>query len=218
MRFPSLNILKPKPFSNEPEYADIYPRAIAAGIDLTLIFTLLNSTFQLMSSRIYSHVNAEALGDLSQSMTLGEFLHRVWISHLGVLWALNTVFQVIIIGILVVAIQILWGTTPGKWVMGLKILHHKTMEPIASWRYALRFFAYIPALLPLMIGIFWISFNKQRRGWHDYIAGTVVMNMRPTGWYWTRLKRLFKKSPAVEETVGEPPSTERHQDSDKPIS
>lgn len=226
MRFPknlpSFNFLKPKPPGEGPHFADIYPRAIAGAIDLILIFTLLNSTFQLMSTRIYAHVNKEILGDLNQAMTLGELAHRVWYSHLGVLWALNTAFQVIIIGILIVAVQILWGTTPGKWLMGLKIVHHRTLEPISSWRFILRFFAYIPALLPLMIGVFWLSFNKRRRGWHDYIAGTVVLDTRPTGWYWNKLKRFVKKllgrdSGPVEQPVGEPPAEQRHQDGDKSV-
>ena len=38
-----------------------------------------------------------------------------------------------------------------------------------------RYFAYIPAMLIFMLGIFWIAWDKKKQGWHDKLAKTVVV-------------------------------------------
>jgi uncharacterized RDD family membrane protein YckC len=34
---------------------------------------------------------------------------------------------------------------------------------------------YYLALLPLGAGFLWVMIDKKRRGWHDHIAGTIVV-------------------------------------------
>jgi uncharacterized RDD family membrane protein YckC len=33
-------------------------------------------------------------------------------------------------------------------------------------------------MLPLFIGILWVAFDSRKQGWHDKIAGTVVVRTR----------------------------------------
>ena len=42
-----------------------------------------------------------------------------------------------------------------------------------------RYFAYYLSLLPLGLGFLWIAWDQRKQGWHDKIAGTVVI--RPEG-------------------------------------
>ena len=38
-----------------------------------------------------------------------------------------------------------------------------------------RYLAYYLAILPLMLGIVWVAFDRRKQGWHDKLAGTVVL-------------------------------------------
>ena len=38
-----------------------------------------------------------------------------------------------------------------------------------------RYFGYIVAMLPFCVGIIWVAFDKRKQGWHDKLAGTVVI-------------------------------------------
>ncbi len=65
--------------------------------------------------------------------------------------------------------------TPGKMATKLKIVDAKTGSKLSFWQAVGRYFAYIPALLPLGLGFIWIGIDKKKQGWHDKLAGTVVI-------------------------------------------
>jgi uncharacterized RDD family membrane protein YckC len=65
--------------------------------------------------------------------------------------------------------------TPGKMICGLsvvsitgqrlrtfQVLVRETVGKLISW-------------IPIMVGFFWIGISRNKRGWHDYIAGTRVI-------------------------------------------
>jgi uncharacterized RDD family membrane protein YckC len=33
-------------------------------------------------------------------------------------------------------------------------------------------------MAPLMLGIIWVAFDKRKQGWHDKLAGTVVVRIK----------------------------------------
>jgi uncharacterized RDD family membrane protein YckC len=66
------------------------------------------------------------------------------------------------------------GFTPGKAVLGLKIIR-KNGENVSFGRSLLRFFAYWISALPLFLGFFWVLWDPKRQSWHDKIAGTQVL-------------------------------------------
>jgi hypothetical protein len=177
---------------NAPRYGDVLDRAMAAAIDLGVLYFMFHKVFEWFSYKLYARADRTLIGQASASDNAGESFGLLWQSGLVHLWFINAAIQLVIIGMFLVGMQVLWQATPGKWIMGLKIVRRKTLAPIAPWRYLLRYVAYIPAALPLMIGIIWASFNKERRGWHDMIAGTVVINTRPYGWYWQQCKKGFR--------------------------
>ncbi len=51
-------------------------------------------------------------------------------------------------------------------------------EPIDFGRALLRYIGYLASGLTLGIGFLIIAFNREKRGLHDYIAGTVVVKAR----------------------------------------
>lgn len=214
--------LKPKeePIDEGPRYADLYERGLAAAIDITLLFLLLNRFFTYLSQRLYARADRDGLLAAQQAPSSVEAWHHLVMAGLPQLWLLNAALQLLIIGLFVLGCQLTWNTTPGKWLLGLSIRHREDLAMPARWRYVVRYLAYIPGALLFFV----ISFHKQRRGIHDMLAGTVVIHTRPKGWYWAQVKRGWRKlrgksdSPfAVEQPVGEPTPGERHQDRHDPV-
>ena len=66
------------------------------------------------------------------------------------------------------------GATPGKMAVGVKITTVDG-EDIDFGRAILRYVGYIASALVLLIGYLMIAFTREKRGLHDYIAGTVVI-------------------------------------------
>lgn len=69
------------------------------------------------------------------------------------------------------------GATPGKMAMGIQITTADG-EPIGFGTALLRYIGYLVSTITLLIGYLMIAFTRQKRGLHDYIAGTVVIKTR----------------------------------------
>jgi len=66
------------------------------------------------------------------------------------------------------------GFTPGKAILGLKVVR-KNGSKLSFGRSLLRFFCYWISAVPLFLGYFWVLWDRNRRAWHDKIAGTQVI-------------------------------------------
>lgn len=177
---------KPRQFSR---YADMYERGLAAVIDVTLIFLAFNWLFTRLTQALYASVDRTILAGIDPKQGLSATLDILVRSHMASQWLLNFALQLVIIGVIYVGVQIATGTTPGRWLLGLRIVRRADEGALSPIRYVLRYLAYIPSCLPLMAGVFLASFNRERRALHDYLSGTVVLRTRPEGWYWAKLKQ-----------------------------
>ena len=65
--------------------------------------------------------------------------------------------------------------TPGKMAIKSKIVDSKTGGKPTIWQWILRYLGYYVSLIPLGIGYFWVAFDRRKQGWHDKMAGTVVV-------------------------------------------
>lgn len=66
------------------------------------------------------------------------------------------------------------GFTPGKAVLGLKVVRKKGGR-LSFGRSLLRFFAYWISAIPFFLGFLWVLWDPGRQTWHDKIAGTQVL-------------------------------------------
>ncbi len=79
---------------------------------------------------------------------------------------------------LAIATLLFWryrGATPGKMAISAKIVDAKTHAAPSTGALVVRFFAYFASALPLMLGFLWIGIDRKKQGFHDKIAGTVVI-------------------------------------------
>jgi uncharacterized RDD family membrane protein YckC len=44
-----------------------------------------------------------------------------------------------------------------------------------------RYFAYLVSIIPLCLGFAWIAFDARKQGWHDKLAGSVVVRTKRKG-------------------------------------
>lgn len=65
--------------------------------------------------------------------------------------------------------------TPGKMVVAARIVDAKTGNPPTVGQSIIRYLGYFVSMLPLFLGIIWVGFDPRKQGWHDKLAGTVVI-------------------------------------------
>jgi uncharacterized RDD family membrane protein YckC len=70
--------------------------------------------------------------------------------------------------------------TPGKMMLNMKIVDAKTGGPISVGQSIGRYFAYILSTIPFCLGFLWVAFDRRKQGWHDKLAGTVVIRSTKT--------------------------------------
>jgi len=136
---------------NEQEYAGFWIRLGATLID-TLIMMIV-----LMVPLTFIYGEQYWFGD--------EFINGFWD---------------LILGYVVPVIATIWFWlrflgTPGKMALKLKIVDAKTGNKLSLGQAIGRYFAYIVSMLPFFLGFIWIGIDPKKQGWHDKLAGTVVI-------------------------------------------
>lgn len=142
--------------NNEIEYAGFWIRTGATLIDSVLLLMITLPLMFAVYGSEYWNVNDE----------------RVFYGSADVL--INYIFPFIVV-------VILWvnkAGTPGKLVLGLRVIDAQSGEHLGIGQAIGRYLAYIPASLPLMMGFFWIGWDSKKQGWHDKLAGTVVVRQK----------------------------------------
>ena len=89
-------------------------------------------------------------------------------------WLLNWVFPVI--GI--IAFWLYRQATPGKMAISAKIVDAKTGEKPSLQQCIVRYLGYYVSTIPLCLGLLWVAWDPKKQGWHDKLAGTVVISPR----------------------------------------
>lgn len=134
-------------------------RAAAIAVDWFWLFCLAGAVSILLTG-VALPVSARGLGHVPGA----------------VVWSVHNVMP----AVLIVLSWWRFGTSPGKYLVELRIVDHRTDGPPPLWRLALRYIAYFISALPLGLGFLVALFNRDRRALHDFIAGTRVILVRET--------------------------------------
>lgn len=77
-----------------------------------------------------------------------------------------------------VPILLFWhfqSATPGKMILKLKIIDAKTGRAPSIGQFIVRYLGYNLSALPLLLGFVWVGIDERKQGWHDKLAGTLVI-------------------------------------------
>ena len=136
------------------EYVGFWKRFIAALIDVMILVIIIAP----IEWAIYG-------GDYFQLLLLGKTL------------AVDLVIQIA----LLVAVILFWRyakATPGLLAISAKIVDAKTLVPAKSGKLVIRavvLAVMLALIVPLGIGLLWIGIDRKKQGFHDKLAGTVVV-------------------------------------------
>jgi uncharacterized RDD family membrane protein YckC len=84
---------------------------------------------------------------------------------------LNVVFPTVAI----ITFWVYRSATPGKIVVGARIVDARSGGKPSTLQLVGRYFGYYVSVIPFGLGMLWIAFDRRKQGWHDKLAGTVVV-------------------------------------------
>lgn len=150
-------------------YAGFTSRALAFVVDVAIIGATLIGISWLISVTATLFQIRQILEFLLNAISVSdEILERFF----------GPTMMSILAGIYLLAYQmffmILVGQTPGKALMGLRVVRMDGKRPNA-WHAFLRVIGYFISALPLYLGYFWVFIDDRRQAWQDKLAGTCVI-------------------------------------------
>ena len=81
----------------------------------------------------------------------------------------------------VVAFWLYKQATPGKMAISASVVNAKSGNTMTVGQSIGRYLAYFVSTIPLGLGLIWVAFDPRKQGWHDKLAGTVVVRSRNRG-------------------------------------
>ena len=83
-----------------------------------------------------------------------------------------------------VAVVLFWmykQATPGKMAVAARVVDAETGNALTVGQAIGRYLAYFVSTIPLGLGLIWVAFDPKKQGWHDKLAGTVVIRSQNRG-------------------------------------
>ena len=142
---------------NEQEYAGFWIRTGAAIIDSILVLIIAGPILTAIYGTDY------------------------WVSEFVVQGFWDVFFNYILPPIAALIFWIYKSATPGKMATKLTIIDSKTGGTPTTGQFIVRYLGYYVSMFPLCLGIIWVGIDKRKQGWHDKLAGTVVIRSNKSG-------------------------------------
>ncbi|GMQ75096.1 MAG: RDD family protein [Gammaproteobacteria bacterium] len=83
--------------------------------------------------------------------------------------------QLLLPAVLIVGFWVWKSATPGKMVISAEIVDAKTLGKPSTGQLIARYIGYFISFFVFGLGFLWVAFDKRKQGWHDKIAGTLVV-------------------------------------------
>jgi len=93
----------------------------------------------------------------------------------------NILVSYILPAIVVIVFWYARQATPGKMAIGAIIVDAKTGEKPSLQQNLIRYAGYFVSTIPFCLGLIWVGIDKRKQGWHDKLAGTVVVRRKNRG-------------------------------------
>lgn len=93
----------------------------------------------------------------------------------------NILISYVLPAIVVILFWIARQATPGKMAIGATIVDAKTGGKPSLRQDLIRYAGYFVSTIPFCLGLIWVGIDKRKQGWHDKLAGTVVVRRKRRG-------------------------------------
>ncbi len=164
--------------------ANFQRRMLAAMLDTALLMLLLTEASHVVATLLAGpmHIDPEAWRAAQDMIATpkernAKMLH-LWIEGGGLRrWITEFLFQ---LGMMMAYSYLFWrhfAATPGKMLMRIRIADAVSGAPPTRAQCLKRLLGYLASGAPLLLGFFWIAWDKQRQGWHDRFAHTLVVTI-----------------------------------------
>jgi len=157
--------------SEEVKYAGFWIRFIASFLDTLLLALPVGIVIYFLSDGNWFDF-AQYQQNLQMAMS-GNPHALDNQPHTSFRWEL--IFEMSVLIVTVVFWDKWGGTTPGKRMVGIKIVDAKTFEDITNKQAITRSLGYIISLIPFGLGFLMVAFRKDKRALHDLLANTAVI-------------------------------------------
>lgn len=180
--FSSINVIqKVKKDENGICYVTGLRRYISVLLDLIIIVLFLQFCSQALNQLFMNSEDSKILSQIAAKYQMQAPLsaeEKTTQSRLIKLQILNQIVQCIMLFSYVAYMWVRFAATPGKLLLGLRVVDAQTFEKMTLRQATKRFFSFILSAAPLFSGFLWSNFNKRCQTWHDKIAGTVVVTSK----------------------------------------
>ena len=156
----------------QPIYAGFWRRLVAAVIDGLLLFPFGLLMVWFYDGNIPQRASVFDTPNPSLRAIVGEWVLAFFPPLAGVL---HFVYMWVVIPLTFALFWRFKQATPGEMALSVKVADARTGRVPSMVQCVGRYFAYYLALIPLFLGVLWIAFDKRKQGWHDKLAGTVVI-------------------------------------------
>jgi uncharacterized RDD family membrane protein YckC len=134
-------------------YAGFWVRFLAIIIDAIVL--------GLLSAALIPLTGAEMITTTTNGVVTVNYASNAWSTLIGLIYFVG-----------------LWawrGQTIGMMPFNMKVVGVADGNKIDILRGLLRYVGIIISIIPLFLGLIWAAFDARKQGWHDKIAGTVVI-------------------------------------------
>ncbi len=191
MRFPSLSIFpfgrRKKSDASPIEYASFSARTFALVFDMLILIVLLSPVLQIISEtfipsyylnggnikaqQIFLNLSEGAItaADAKDQLKSIGYMDRM---------LLDIINQFILCGFPIIFSWVKFNTTPGLYIFRCYVADASTgMEPSLK-QYINRYIVGVFSVVPMMIGMLPMFFNKRKMALQDFTASTVVLRRK----------------------------------------
>jgi len=98
-----------------------------------------------------------------------------WTTQTGVKGFWDILFQYVLPIVLTIWFWTRYLGTPGKMLLRLRVVDATTGKAISTPKAIGRYLGYYVSAFPLLLGFIWVGIDKKKQGFHDKLAGTVVI-------------------------------------------
>ena len=92
--------------------------------------------------------------------------------------AIDALINYLLPALVIILFWIYRSATPGKMILNIAIVDANTGGKPSTGQFIGRYLGYYLSMLPLLLGFFWVAFDKRKQGFHDKLAGTLVIHTK----------------------------------------